>query len=245
MTHSPEHSHEHSTSGIVPADATAPAAAPPQAPPMPGAPPTAPGELRHWKSEPSWPMAIGIIAIVFGVGGVLVSGYGVLSAFMFAEFSAWVPQAPDDPTRTMFDAMARWKYPLAIASGFGVPVACVLLAGGVLLVRRRPAARTVILIWAALRALQGTVATIVQALAQRDQMQAMEASMAAQGPGGPPPGFFGTMSQVVVIATLVFGLLWVIALPTFMAIWFTRPGVLATVKKWRARDQARRPSPDL
>lgn len=212
---------------------------------MPGAPPTVPGELRHWKTEPSWPMAIGIIAIVFGVGGVLVSGYGVLSAFTLSALSAWVPQSPDGSTQSMFDAMAQWKYPLAIASGFGVPVACVLLAGGILLVRRRPAARTLILIWAALRALQGAVATIVQALMQRDQMQAMEASMAAQGAGGPPPGFFGTMSQVMMIATLVFGLLWVIALPTFMAIWFTRPGVLATVKRWRDRDQARRPSPDF
>lgn len=196
-------------------------------PPRPVAPPIVPGMLAKPPHVPVWPTPIGIIAIVFGAGGVLASLYSAAVPWLFSSMSAWTPRTPG--TTMEFDPFAsvrNWAVSTTVVHGLGVLVAAMLLAGGIGLLRRRPWSVPLSLWWAVIRIPMALAVTAVTVGQQQEQM----AMMSRQAGGMFIAAFTGGFVWLAAIMSIA----WYCAFPVFMIIWLLRPGVRADVRTWRA-----------
>lgn len=189
-------------------------------PPLPVAPPTVQGEVVKMRIEPVWPTVIGIISIIFGVGGVLVSIYGALMFLIFDSVMGMGAQ-PEEMTHAV-EKYVVWS---SVSSALGIPIAALLLTGGILLLKKRPIAPTLLVWWSILRIFNGLMQAAIAALMQSAQFEAIGSS----GAGAPMAG----MGQIIAIVTLILSAGWASALPVFMLIWFSREKVRAVVASWR------------
>lgn len=192
---------------------------PPAAVPL--TPPTAPGVAEAPKSV--WPTVLGIVCIVFGVGGLLMGLWGVVAPFLFSQFAEAMTMdiAPEE-----LEAMRAQMFSGLAISALGLPVAALLLASGIGLVRRRPGAVRLLQWWAGLKIVYTLVAMLAGIWLQQEQIQAQ---MRAQGPNGPPEAFI----LAIMIVSLVVGIAWGWALPAFVLAWFARRPIREEVATWR------------
>jgi len=186
---------------------------------MPGtpvAPPTMPDPNATGRRALAWPTVIGVIAIVFGVGGLLGSIGGVVwqALLLAGNLEAWGVQDAD--------GAEAYAVPGLVLQAVAVLIPGALLVGGVLLVRRRRAAVRWLVTWAIVKLLHGAAAVVMGYLVQ----QAMLASMGA-GPAGPSRAFVNG----VMLASFTVTAVWITALPVFVLLWFTRPRVRADVAR--------------
>lgn len=177
-------------------------------------------------------MAIGVVAIIFGVLGMVSGLWGTVAPFIMHSAAESLrtntPPAGQGPDpAAMLDAVSAWRVSMSLASAVAMAVAVLLLIAGIGLVQRRSwgvrAAKT----WAWMRVLTAVWIVGVSAMAQRDQMAA-----AIQGPGA-PPGMPAFMLSGVAAGVVVLGLLWAWALPAFMLVWFRTRSVKAEIAGWR------------
>jgi hypothetical protein len=204
--------------------------------PLPPAPPTIAGPLGKPPRAVVWPVPIGIIAIVFGVSGALLSLYSAFAPWLMSGMSSWTMHTPN--TTTDFDpfaAMRHWAISVAVVHGSGVLIAAMLLWGGIGLLMRRAWSATLLLCWAIIRIPMAFAVTVVATGMQQEQMAAMTAQSGLGGPGGAAAGAF--MSGFVWLGAIIL-IAWYCALPTFMIIWLTRPGVRRDVLLWRVGQSA-------
>ena len=193
-------------------------------PPTPMTPPT------DFHPKPSsWPMVIGVIAIVFGslaaLGGCMGLGWPLVAGL----FTSVMPEEQAE----MMDATTALMPLMMVSSGLGMPVAIVLLIGGIGLTKRKAGSPKTCKIWAGLKMLLVVYSSIVAYLVQQAQMEAMQ-RMLEEDPNASAamPGFFGTFMAIIAPLTLVFGILWGWALPIFMLIWFSRRKIKAEIAQW-------------
>ena len=99
----------------------------------PAHPPTMPGAIAHPAREAMWPTPLGVIAILFGAGGVLMSVYGAATPWLMGFFEGFTARGPIDAASLMM----KWAWWLAGLNALGVVVAGVLLFAGIGLLRRR------------------------------------------------------------------------------------------------------------
>lgn len=193
-------------------DATAPR---PLMPPLPAA------------NKTPWSTIIGIIAIVFGGGGILTGLMGMLAPLfnqLFIEFM------PADQT-AMYQTQARyqwWGVGLSVAA---MLVAVLLLVGGIGLLKRRPAAVSRLKTWAVAKIVLTLAMATFQGVMQAGMWESMQqqAQQQTQQPGAALPEVF---SNLMIAMTVAFTLAWGLALPVFMLIWFGRKKVTAEVRSW-------------
>lgn len=200
-----------------------PSATTPAPPPMPTAPPTVPGALGRAPSNPVWPVALGIVSVVFGSFGLLQNLWGFAALHMMDWFSGFMPQGGPNPMA----AMINWRIPLSITYTFASIASLLLLIGGVLLLMRRYAASPGLICWALLKIPVTLALTILTILMQMEQFETMAAST-----GGPGVAFTGFTTPLMIVSGVI-GVLWGIALPVFVLIWFTRKNVRALFDEWR------------
>lgn len=186
-------------------------------------PPTEIGYATEPPKQSSWPMVIGIIAIVLGAGGVLTSCWGTVAPLLT---DALAQAMPAGPSRAQLDAMKEWAVVLAAISAGALVLAAWLLTGGIGLVKRTAWARRAILVWAVAKALFVAGQSVASYFIQHDTFDAMTQSDPTMSQM--PAGF----STAVATASLVFGLVWGWALPVFMLIWFARGKIRAEVATW-------------
>ena len=202
---------------------------------LPPAPPTVAGALVKPARAVVWPVPIGIIATVFGVCGVLLSLYSAAVPWLMSSMPAWTMNTPG--TTAQVDLLAgvrHWAVSTTVVHSIGVPIAAMLLAGGIGLLMRRGWSATLLIWWAILRLPMAFAVTVVTVGMQQEQVAAMSGQSGAAIGAAFVSGFmwFGA----------IFLIAWYCALPTFMLIWLTRPGVRRTVDVWRV-GRAAEPGP--
>jgi hypothetical protein len=157
-----------------------PMSAPPTGPPVRMAPPTEPGAVAE--TVPTWPPAIGVLAIVFGGLGLVSSA---ATPAMFLIMSA-VGGTSSSPAMTPI-GWAVWAVSL--------PLAVWHIVAGILTVRRRRSGPSQLVWWAvanSLAAIIGSVLAIMNVTAT-----------APTGAAAPPPGL-EWMTLVTVGISLAF-----------------------------------------
>ncbi|MBN1342492.1 MAG: hypothetical protein JXQ73_07420 [Phycisphaerae bacterium] len=178
------------------------------------------------QSQESWPSVIGIIAIIFGVGGILSSVMGLASTFttdwMLTSFGATMPAEARAQMQVAKDSAVYIAVGLAVA----LAIAPVLLAGGIGLLKQRRWSPKVLVSWAGARMLLVLVNTIFAYTMVESQLQ----QTMQQDPNLPqmPAAFVQGIGTFSVCGGLVWG--W--ALPVFMLIWFSRGKIRAQTAQW-------------
>ncbi len=196
-------------------------------PPTPMTPPTDAGAIQPRKS--TWPMVIGIIAIILGslatLQGCMGLGWPALAGLFTSALS--------EEQAGMMDATKSLTPLMMISSGLTMAIAIVLLIGGIGLTKRSPRSPKTCRIWAGLKMLLVVYSSIVAYLVQQAQMEAMQ-RMLEEDPNAPAAmvGFFGTLMAIIGPVIFVFAIVWGWALPIFMLVWFSRRKIKAEVAHW-------------
>lgn len=193
---------------------------PPPLPTVRTAPPTVPGPIPRPVRGGKWPTVIGILCLVFGGGGGLMSAWGAVQQVLMGHV------APMGQGEAMFAVMRKWTPSVVAVSAAGVAVAALLVIGGAFLLKRRAVGRIVLLGWAAARIVQGGVLVAITAMMQGESVAAMTPANAG---GAVMPAALGTG---MAIGTAVVLGAWVMALPLFIAIWFTRRRIVEQMRGW-------------
>ena len=163
--------------------------------------------------KPSWPIVVGIISLcVAGLFGLMT----IVGLLMNVLGLGNVQQ------REMMASMPDWFHPYQWIGGlFTIATYAVLAIGGAMLLKRRRAARTLHVAYA----LMGVLVAISGLIVTVTMMNCMTL------PPNAPPG-----AQAIVKATMaisaVFGMVFALAYPTFVLIWFTRPKVAQHIQTW-------------
>ena len=191
---------------------------PPFAPPSPS---IAPGSR--------WPKILGIIAVIFGVGGLLQSIIGPVSMMLVKQqMQVFVDQGADQVK--VDEYISKITYHTYMSSVAMAIVGILLLAGGILLLRRRKAASPVLQIWAVLKLIVGGLVTFRSAALSRIQMEIIMSNDALGT--GKEAAMVSTFANYGVWIGLIFGLLWTAALPIFMLIWLNREKAKQDMANW-------------
>lgn len=201
----------------------------------PAAPPTRPGQLIAPKRLSTWPMVIGVISICIGALATLSYGCNSAMTFVVPWFMEWMAgQAGGQGAaaiESQAEAMAGYMGVTALTHAFGMALGILLLAAGISLTRRRPAARPLHLWWAGLKLAHAVGYAVVTYLSTQATMEAVMADMQASGGGAPPPGLVTGIAALGPMLTLV----WLFIYPIFLFIWFARRKVRDEVAQWKAQ----------
>jgi hypothetical protein len=173
------------------------------------APPTSPGVVTALKPASTWPMVVGIIAVVLGGFGILGGIWGIVAPLIMGRMFA----AASQDVQMIDPAIGL---PLAV---LGLALACMLAAGGIGLLRRRRWAVPVLLWWSWLKVVFSTASLLITIPVT---LKAVDAA----GANSPMP------MMPIIMASLVLGLLWAWALPVFIIIWFRRGVIRGEVAGW-------------
>ena len=187
--------------------------APPPQPPYPQTPAYYPPQPR----PSAWPIVIGYVSVGVAALFLLFSLWGVVSQ------STGIGSAQ---TRQLQESLPEWVHTWQIVSGvFVVCVYGVLILAGLCLAKRRPIARPLHFLYAALAVpmtIMGTWLTLQ--IAECVPMPA-GANM--------PPGMASMVKNMMVFSALL-GIPFALAYPTFLVIWFLRAPIAKEVRTWAA-----------
>lgn len=191
-------------------------------PPFRERPPAVPPTLRYAVAAPvrppAWPLAIGIICIVLGAGGVFVNLFGLLSYTVLSAKMGALQPAPH--------VLEEMKVSGVLTSLLNVLVAVLLLVAGIGMAQRRRWSVALARVWAVVRILAVVVGMAFAMVLQTRQFAAMPAQVA--GPFNMPK-----FSNAVIVLGMVFGLLWGWALPVFVLIWLNRGTIRQQTEGWK------------
>ncbi len=179
--------------------------------------PVVPGPLPVKKS--GWPTAIGVITVVLGSLGALSGIWSIVGQFLMSALS----QIPGQ--KETIALLTHWRPWLIAIAAATIIVAILLLFGGITLMRRRAFSRSLILVWAALKIVLVIVSSVITYQLNEAQFAVMQQS------GMNMSGMQGVMN-IAGIASVIVSLVWGMALPVFMIIWFMRPRVMREMNQW-------------
>ena len=217
------------------------------APPAPTGSIALPAEPRS-----TWPTVIGAVTIVFGILAVLQGACGTAGGLFFTTaISGAMPVAPsrtgddpaapgpnegsDDAAKAMHRQM-KGMYPLMLlTSAGGLLLGAAELTGGIGVCRRRRWGVHTLTGWAVAKSLFVIATTLMMAGWQHQLMGGMFADFGRTG-GSPDAdrylqSFQAVMKWVAVLGAVV-GIMFGLALPVFLLIWFNRTGVRSEIAAW-------------
>jgi hypothetical protein len=186
----------------------------------------------------TWPKTIGVIAIIFGVGGIFQGILSPLSLFLTRQqMQAFVDQGADQAS--VDEYLARLTTNAYLSLAVYLVLAVLLLTGGILLLKRRKVASPLLQTWGVLKILAGGFILFrMTSLTQLQMAIIMESTLATASKGGAGASGGADMAMVnqfttyAVWAGLGFGFLWLAILPVFLIIWFNRRKVMDQMKTW-------------
>ena len=120
--------------------------------------------------------------------------------------------------------MHEWRFVLLTLSVVMTALAVMLLVGGIQLLRRRAGALRVLNGWAVLKVVLIAANAIVTGMYNHEQFERM-----GQSPGAMSAQFSTGMTAV----TLIFQVLWGLALPVFILIWLNLGKIKSESAQWR------------
>ena len=195
----------------------------------PVAPPIVTGEMA--KQAPAWPKVFGVIAITLGSLVIVQSVIGTLvMGLLFPTLQKFVSAATGSSAQAKtFSTYEHWTPTIIVLAVVAAPLAGLLLAAGIGLVKCRGWAPRAAIAWSVLKIVFVLVQTGFGIAVQREQFAAMRS---APGTAAIPPGIMEAMAY----AGAVVGVAWGWALPIVMLWWFNRPDVRATIANWKERE---------
>jgi hypothetical protein len=205
----------------------------PPTPPPAMTPPTEVGEIVERPSQ--WPTALGVVAIIFGILGILMYGCGgIIGNVVAPMFASQLEGMPVQEAQ--LQVMRRFTVINLLSSLVATSLAVWLLVTGIGILRRRPWSRTSGLGWSVARMIYAVPATLLGYIVNRATVQAME--QAAAESGDPmPKGIFAIMEALGAIG-MGCTLVWSWALPVFMIVWFLRAPIKDELSRWALESRA-------
>lgn len=179
------------------------------------APPTVRPPYIPPPRQTSWPVVLGILAIILGTVGVLGLIWQAVAA-MIPSISAAAASQPSPVPKALVPIMGLFNAVLSV----------MLLAGGISLIRRRRFGARLLKVWAGVDVVFTVAASVVSAAG----MSGMLAQMQQQNPAAAsvPPG----MMAGFVIGGACVGLVMGLGPPVFTLIWFGRRKIKDEVSTW-------------
>lgn len=175
-----------------------------------------------------WPKILGIITLVFGTLGSLGGLVSFLNPiFLRKQMESFVELGADAADVAAYiDKMVTYQTTLAVlTSTAGV----LLLVGGLALIKKRPVAVRLLLVWGVYKIGNGIYSTIQGIPMAREQMEIMQSANAFGSDAGEAIGQFTSIATSV---GLIVNLIWVMVLPVFLFVWFSRAKIREQVKSW-------------
>lgn len=191
------------------------------APPIPPAPPTQP-ELIPVAKPSSWPTAIGAICLVLAGFGLLCNVMTIGGQFATGMLTAFSLPGQAAALGEIQEKWQAWNISVAVTT---ILAAFLLLAGGIGLLGRKQWSVRACAIWSVIKIIITVAVSGVGYFAQSDQFELLtqnDPNAAAMR------GFFA----VIPVLSVLFGLLWGCAYPTFLLIWFSRAKIKQEVAGW-------------
>lgn len=190
--------------------------------PPPRVPPTVAGALGEgWYRLAVWPTVLGVIAVIFGIAGVLQSALSAIAPKISSAFSGMSAGTVD---AEVFNAQAKWAGWSIGMGAVGFIVAAMLLAGGVLLIRRRPRSVGVLKLWAIAKLVFMVGMSALTWRVQSDTFAAINPHSTA----GPSVAFI----KPFLFVGLAFNVVWLSALPVFMLLWLRSRHAQREIERW-------------
>jgi hypothetical protein len=189
-------------------------------------PPIDPSRLPRPKAN--WSKTIGIISLIFGCLGLL----GAIASpvtFLVAKHSMKTLESQGaDPDRIAdyVDQLGGLTVYSAIALGI---LGALLAWGGFQLIKRKPAASTLLQVWAVLKIVLGGYFqyrnwNLVKLLLDIQNSATAMSESAAR--------VTEQITNVIVGIASVGGILWMLALPVFLLIWLNRRKIKVQIQEW-------------
>lgn len=164
------------------------------------------------RDPPGWPIPVGIISIAFAGLGLVCGGIGLASMPFLPKMMQGALNGDPLPPTMVFGPM---DYAIG---GIGLALAIVLLFGGIMLVGRRPIARTLHLVYA-VAAMPISILQLVRGFDKQAQMAQWATDYPnnemAKAINGGAPG-----QQIGELVGLILGVGIGIGFPLFVFIWF-------------------------
>jgi len=200
----------------------------------PSAGPQFPQEMLGPKKS-GWPTPIGIIAIVFGGAAALASVIGI---FTNSAMSGLLSELGVDK-----DFMERHWAAATLMPILAAVLGTLLLISGILLIMRRRVASSLMLVWAVAKIAFVIVQAPLNMAMQKEMMPRMmeqqkkiiEASSKGSGQKIEAPDMSGIMDVAAGVGAVV-GVVWGMALPVFLLIWFSRRKIREDMASWGRAD---------
>lgn len=198
----------------------------PISPPPAPVPPTRPGPLRLKAANTHWPTRLGILALTFGVCGVLFHAAGLVLA---AGDPALV-SADGVPTMVM-EQFGPGTAPFVIFYSGSLALSAYLTLAAIRLLRRHASAPAHAARWAVAKIIQTAFALLIAVEMTRASSQIDPDWWDDAG----PPSAAATLNAVNTGLLWTVGtwtVLWGLWFPVLMLWWFRRPKVRAQVAGW-------------
>lgn len=182
-----------------------------------------------------WPKTLGIIALIFGIGGLLQGVLSPLSLFITRQqMQTFVEQGADQGQVDEYLAkLSQMSYVTLAIYG---SLAILLIAGGILLLKQRRIASMLLQTWAVLKILGGGFLMFRMMALTRLQMSIIMApSLKTASKGSAGAAEMQMINEITGYATWIglgFGFLWLAILPIFFIIWFNRRKVVEQMNAW-------------
>lgn len=190
---------------------------PESSPPEPPAPP---------QKTSQWPKLIGIIGIIFGALALLQS---LVAPFMvaFTRMSMETTLGDSEGAQTDLEEYITELTALSTLSAIVFSIlAIILVIGGILLLKRKPGAKPVLMTWAVLKIAAGAFISFKNYGLTRIQMDLIS------GQAGEGMAAFERITDISATVGLIGGMIWIAALPVFLLIWFSRSKIRREMAEW-------------
>ncbi len=172
----------------------------------------------------SWPMVIGILAIVFGVMAMIQSLFAALSPIVLNAVGRLMPKS-QAASLAVAQKWLWWTYASGALAGV---LGLLLLCAGVSILKRRRRAARLVRAWAGLKLLYALLAVAIGFFMIPDQLAAMR-----QDPNlAKSPVLSGPLVEVMMFVGVALGMLWIAALPVFMLVWLGRRKIKEELSSW-------------
>lgn len=184
-------------------------------------------------AQTKWPTVFGIISIVFGAGGAICNFAGVFMVIFQEKFLRMVMGGlPPGEAEKQIAAAQAGQPPAGITmavTGFAMLTSILLLVAGITCLRRRTVTRSLHMGWAVARTLVAIGVLAMQLMAHA-RSQAYFASSGTVNPQG-------QYADVIMFVTVGLTLLWSIAYPLVVVIWFNRAVIKSEMAEWHRLDR--------